>query len=157
MKKGKKKKQHEALKKRAESKPARQQPPATPSGPLQFIRQIFNRGGGTEPATPSQFIRLARNYPIEGCWVRRGWDTDGMAVVVIARRQPIEYAAQFGFQPHRDFKLAQNVLDPPDAHPRTGKVEFGKDGKPFYIAGPHDNVNAILRQLARTAGKDRPI
>ena len=34
----------------------------------------------------------------------------------------------------------------------TGQVEFGKDGKPFFISGPHDNVDAILRQLERNAG-----
>lgn len=65
----------------------------------------------------------------------------------------IEYAAQFGFRPHSDFKRSRYILDPPDLHPRTGAVEFGYDGKPFYIEGPHDNVDAILRQLARTAGE----
>jgi hypothetical protein len=65
----------------------------------------------------------------------------------------IEYAKQFGFRPHRDFDLSQFILDPPDAHPRTGKAEFGKDGKPFYISGPYDDVDAILRQLVRTAGE----
>lgn len=64
----------------------------------------------------------------------------------------IEYAKQFGFRPHRDFAQSQSILDPPDAHPRTGQVEFGKDGKPFFISGPHDNVEAIMRQLERTAG-----
>ncbi len=66
----------------------------------------------------------------------------------------IEYAAQFGFRPHSDFKLAQLVLDPPEQHPRTGQVTFGKDGKPFYISGPHDNVDAIMRQLSRAVGPD---
>jgi hypothetical protein len=65
----------------------------------------------------------------------------------------IEYAAQFGFRPHSDFKRSRHILDPPDSHPRTGAVEFGRDGKPFYIEGPYDNVDAILRKLARTAGE----
>ncbi len=65
----------------------------------------------------------------------------------------IEYAEQFGFRPQRDFRLSQYVLDPPDVHPRTGRVEFGKDGKPLYISGPNDNVEQIMRQLARTAGE----
>jgi hypothetical protein len=65
----------------------------------------------------------------------------------------IEYAAQFGFHPHADFRLSRYILDPPDLHPRTGEVEFGHDGKPLYVEGPHDNTNAILRQLARTAGE----
>jgi hypothetical protein len=65
----------------------------------------------------------------------------------------IEYAARWGFRPDADFKQAQLVLDPPDAYPITGQLEFGKEGKPLFIAGPHDNVQAILRQLMRTAGE----
>ena len=67
----------------------------------------------------------------------------------------IDYAAQFGIRPHRDFRRSQLILDPPDAHPRTGAVVFGKDGKPLYVQGPHDNVQAILRQLDRTAGEGK--
>lgn len=65
----------------------------------------------------------------------------------------IEYAARFGFRPHRDFDLARRILDLPDTHPRSGEVEFGKDGKPFYMSGPYDNPDAIIRQLTRTAGE----
>jgi hypothetical protein len=65
----------------------------------------------------------------------------------------VEYAEQFGFRPHRDFRQASLVLDPPDAHPRTGQVEFGHKGKPFYIQGPYDNTERILRQLNETAGE----
>jgi hypothetical protein len=160
-------------------------------------------------------IRQARNYPIEGCWVQADWQEGGLAVIVVARRQPdgnivfgnylvdfyclglkntycnasippgqfrsdylpkmfdaagppvdtppalvheiiyggIEYAAQFGFRPHADFKRSQYVLDPPDLHPRTGAVEFGHNGKPLFISGPYDDVDAILRKLTRTAGE----
>ena len=65
----------------------------------------------------------------------------------------IEYARQFGFRPHRDFKYSERVLDPPDYHPRSGEVEFGKDGLPFFAAGPYDNAQAIIRKLMRTAGE----
>jgi hypothetical protein len=197
MKKGDKKKQQKALKKRTERKQVRKQ-----ENLLQAL-------------SPLRYVRQARNYPIEGCWVQQSWNEGGLAIVVIARRQPngnlvfgnylvdyyclgvkdtyfnadiprgqfqndtlptmyraagkpikispdlaheiiygsIEYARQFGFRPHRDFDQSQSILDPPDAHPRTGKVEFGKDGKPFFISGPYDNVDAILRQLARTVGE----
>ena len=64
----------------------------------------------------------------------------------------IEYAAQFGFRPHADFKWSRYVLDPPDRHARTGAIEFGHDGKPLYIQGPRDNVDVILRKLTQTAG-----
>jgi hypothetical protein len=65
----------------------------------------------------------------------------------------IEYAARFGFSPHHDFALSQDILDPPDAHPQSGKVTFGyKEGKPLYVSGPRDDVQAIMDQLMRTAG-----
>ena len=65
----------------------------------------------------------------------------------------IEFAEQYGFRPHRDYRRSRNILDPPGTHPRTGTVEFGYEGRPFFIAGPYDNADAILRQLARTAGE----
>lgn len=65
----------------------------------------------------------------------------------------IEFAAQFGFRPHRDYRHSRYILDLPDAHPRTGAARFGKDGKPFYMPGPDDNAEAIVRQLARSAGE----
>ncbi len=199
VKKGQKKKQDKALKKRAKEKHAHKRAQA-----LGVMAALYH-------------IRHARNYPIEGCWVQKDWQSGdgGLAVVVIARRQPngnlvfgnylvdvfclglkdtycnadipagefrhdalpqmyrsagppisispalaheiiyggIEYAAKFGFRPQRDFKDSQYVLDPPEAHSRSGNVEFGKDGKPFFISGPHDNAEAIVRQLMRTAGE----
>jgi hypothetical protein len=70
----------------------------------------------------------------------------------------LEFAEKYGFQPHPDFKAqkADLMLDPPDTHPRLGQVTFGKDGKPFYIAGPHDDqrkIRSITNTLRRTAGE----
>jgi hypothetical protein len=65
----------------------------------------------------------------------------------------IDFARQYGFEPHPDFKLASQILDPPEIHPPEHHLEFGKDGKPFFVAGPHDNVRAILAKLTRTAGE----
>ena len=65
----------------------------------------------------------------------------------------LEYAAKFGFEPHRDFAVTRRLLDPPDTHPRSGDVEFGREGKPFYVSGPSDDPRAIIEQLMRTAGE----
>ncbi len=70
----------------------------------------------------------------------------------------IEFAERYGFKPHPDFtrQMVDHVLDPPDAHPRTHNIEFGKDGKPFFVAGPHDDerrCRQIIATLERTAGK----
>ena len=64
----------------------------------------------------------------------------------------IAFARRFGFEPQRDYALSQHILDPPDRWEPCEDVEFGRDGKPFYIQGPHDNVERILRKLEATAG-----
>jgi hypothetical protein len=196
MKKGEKKKQHKMLKRRsASSMQRRTQRASSAVSPLHYVRQ-------------------ARSYPLDGCWIQKDWKESGLAVIVIARRQPngnivfgnylvdyyclglkntycnadvapgefqhstlprmfehvgqfvevspalaheliygaIEYADRYGFKPQRDFRDSQYVLDLPGEHPRSGKVEFGKDGKPLYISSPYDNADRIIQQLMRTAG-----
>lgn len=64
----------------------------------------------------------------------------------------IEYAAQFGFMPQKDFAQSQYLLAPRGELPEPYKLEFGRDGKPFFIAGPYDNARQILKQLEQTAG-----
>lgn len=70
----------------------------------------------------------------------------------------LEYARKYGFEPHPDFTRldADQMLDEPDAHPRTHNVQFGQDGKPFFAAGPYDDerkIKHILQTLERTAGE----
>jgi len=64
----------------------------------------------------------------------------------------IEYAAQFGFQPEKDFAGTQYILAPRGELEEPYELTFGKDGKPFFVAGPYDNAPRILRQLEKTAG-----
>ena len=59
----------------------------------------------------------------------------------------IDYAAQFGFEPQKDFELSQYMLPPRGEFRASYKLKFGRDGKPFFIAGPHDDAKAIVRQL----------
>ena len=196
MKKGQKRKQAKTLKRRSERRRSAQQ--ASTWSPRDVLAHV----------------RQARSYPIEGCWIMPGWEQGGIAVIVVARRQPngnivygnylvdyyclglkntffngdipagqfhreilpeimqgnepqeispalaheiiygaIEYAQQYGFRPQRDYRRSQYILDPPGTYPRTGAIEFGFEGKPFFISGPYDNVDAVLRQLSRTAGE----
>ena len=64
----------------------------------------------------------------------------------------IDYAASIGFEPHRDFELASCLLDPRETVPRNPGLRFGKEGKPFFISGPNDNVPRVLRILERNVG-----
>ena len=66
--------------------------------------------------------------------------------------ESIEYAAQFGFEPEKDFALSQYLLAPRGELEEPYQLAFGKDGKPLFIAGPYDNVARILKQLEKTAG-----
>ena len=65
------------------------------------------------------------------------------------------YAEQFGFKPHRDFKVIKQIFGEidPGACPRA--FDYGCDGKPYYVAGPHDTpqkTEAILNTLLKKCG-----
>jgi len=64
----------------------------------------------------------------------------------------IEYAAQFGFTSQKDYALTQYLLVPRGELKEPYDLKFGRDGKPFFIAGPYDDAKAILKQLEKTAG-----
>ncbi len=57
----------------------------------------------------------------------------------------IEYAAKFGFAPHEDWELSKYAIEAQRDYDK--KFTFGKDGKPYYIQGPHDDVNKIMKKL----------
>ncbi len=64
----------------------------------------------------------------------------------------LEYAEDLGFEPHKDFGIAEYIL------PRVEEVEyieipFGKDGKPTFVNGPHDNAGRVLGTLEKTVGE----
>ncbi len=67
--------------------------------------------------------------------------------------QAIDYAAKFGFKPQKDFKWSQYVLERRGKLPESYNLTFGKDGKPFFIAGPYDNVDAIIAKLRHHVGE----
>ena len=66
----------------------------------------------------------------------------------------IEYAAELGFRPNKDFRHSQYVLEERDSSQEVYDVSFGKDGKPFFVAGPHDDARRIMAMLERKLGQD---
>ncbi len=69
----------------------------------------------------------------------------------------IDYARKIGFEPHRDYQLASKVLRDIDETESTAEFTFGKDGKPFYISGPHDDEarrKQVVATLSRRLGPD---
>jgi hypothetical protein len=70
-------------------------------------------------------------------------------------REAIAYAQDLGFKPDPDYRDAMFVLG--DADPDACDVPIplgGKDGKPFFFAGPYDNVDRIMAKLTRKLGPD---
>lgn len=64
----------------------------------------------------------------------------------------IDYSEEIGFFPHSDFKKTKFALKTRDEIEFDNSIEFGKDGKPFFVAGPNDNeqdVDRILEILDR--------
>lgn len=64
----------------------------------------------------------------------------------------IDYASELGFRPQKDFKLSKYILEEREKFGEITEVEFGKNGKPFYIASPDDDVNQIIRKLEKKLG-----
>jgi len=68
----------------------------------------------------------------------------------------VEYADDYGFKPHKDFAIAQYILEEDDEQVPLMEVEFGLDGRPCFIPGPNDDaakIKNITAVLNRTAGE----
>jgi hypothetical protein len=63
----------------------------------------------------------------------------------------VEYSTGLGLDPHPDF--AQTVPHLGLRSDRLIPIEFGKDGKPYYINGPYDNQDRIISTLNQSVGK----
>lgn len=59
----------------------------------------------------------------------------------------VDYAQSLGISPHADFHTARCLMDGIDPSLCPDEFEFGQDGKPLYIAGPHDSPS-VARMLA---------
>lgn len=173
----------------------------------------FNVPAFGENYYKNSLVKRAREFPIHECLINPQWQEQGIATILISRRQPngklvfgvfivdvfclglkdtfcnadmalggyedslkdmlymltsytdchpglahriiygaIDYARELGFEPHKDFKFSRFILNKPSETDISFHVEFGKDGKPFYIAGPDDNVDYILRKLSMRVG-----
>jgi hypothetical protein len=65
----------------------------------------------------------------------------------------LEYAANLGFKPDPVFSQAQHLLagaDPADC--ATPVPTGGPEGKPFFVAGPHDDARRTVDRLVRAVG-----
>ena len=69
----------------------------------------------------------------------------------------VDYARDLGLLPHNDYRKAHKIFGDIDAATCATEYTFGKDGKPFYIAGPYDSplrIKQIVDQLTKRLGPD---
>lgn len=63
----------------------------------------------------------------------------------------VDYAANLGLSPHPDFEKSKAHLGEND---RRIQIEFGRDGKPFFVSGPYDDGQKILGILNNNVGEN---
>lgn len=63
----------------------------------------------------------------------------------------VDYAKHLGIDPHKDFERAKSHLEP--RMDNLVRHEFGKNGKPYYFAGPYDNPEKIIAKLRESVGE----
>jgi len=69
----------------------------------------------------------------------------------------VQYANELGLSPHSDYRTARLIFADIAAEACTEDYTFGKDGKPFFVSGPHDSparCQQILRTLHNHCGPD---
>ena len=66
-------------------------------------------------------------------------------------RDAAAYAASLGLRPHRGFAAIELLFGDARAEDCTEQFSFGRDGKPFYVAGPTESTAQIARRLGRLA------
>ena len=67
----------------------------------------------------------------------------------------VNYARQLGFAPHRDYKMAARVMGGIDPKSCPDRFVFGQNGKPLFVAGPHEDearCQLIMNVLTRKCG-----
>jgi hypothetical protein len=68
-------------------------------------------------------------------------------------REAVRYARSLGFEPNPDYQEARLIFG--DADPDASPVAVptgGPEGKPLFMAGPHDDAQQIIQHLTRKLG-----
>ncbi|MFN0053539.1 MAG: hypothetical protein ACKV0T_15275 [Planctomycetales bacterium] len=68
----------------------------------------------------------------------------------------IEYAHNLGLPPHEDYSVAKAILGSIDGALCPETFEYGKDGKPLFIAGPNDGPERCRQIMAALKSRQGP-
>ena len=69
----------------------------------------------------------------------------------------VEYARNLGLSPHPDYRKARVIFGDIDAEACREEFVYGKDGKPYFVAGPYDSPwrsKQIIHTLTDRCGPD---
>jgi hypothetical protein len=67
-------------------------------------------------------------------------------------REALSYAEKLSFRPPSDFREAALLLTGANPDAAGEEIPTGRNGKPYFVAGPHDNVPHILAKLDKAVG-----
>ena len=65
----------------------------------------------------------------------------------------VAYAEDLGFKPEKDWIFSQMILEEDTEDIELIEVEFGKNGKPYFMNGPYDNVQKVVNTLKKSVGE----
>jgi len=88
---------------------------------------------------------------------KEGAEYAAPACAVKLIQDAVAYAEGLGLQPHRDYLSVKSFFGSIDPTTCPKEFVFGKDGKPFYIAGPNETLEdseKIMAALTRKVGAD---
>jgi hypothetical protein len=60
----------------------------------------------------------------------------------------VDYARDLGLEPHPDYHRVKAIFGDIDARESRAEFEFGSEGKPLFINGPHDGPERCRRILS---------
>lgn len=66
--------------------------------------------------------------------------------------ESVTFARRFGLEPHKDFEQAFKAFHDIDSDGVELDIEFGMNGKPFFIAGP-DDTDEYCHRVMRTVAE----
>jgi hypothetical protein len=61
----------------------------------------------------------------------------------------VAFARRFGLSPHEDFRHSGKLLEGINTSTCTEEFEYGRNGKPLFVQGPHDSPAKIARIMAQ--------
>ncbi len=102
-------------------------------------------------ATPTELDRI-----VSGVGANEGMEKCAPSRARKLVEGAIQYAASLGFAPHPDYRKVVPLWGDIDASECDEEFEFGRDGRPLYISGPHDSParqSSIMAQLTEAVGE----